>query len=216
MDLLVVAQNFINIIDSEGLSTASRRFDIPVSVLSKQLNWLEKKAGKKLIQRTTRRITITEAGLVFYEEAKKLIEAKQNVFAALANIDPEPHGKIRFAIPNSLYRTPMLNVITDFLMKYPKVKIQTINANLPHLLLDNKADIVMSGDDADESDIVCVPLKKFCVAVYASPQYLAAHGTPKTLEDLAAHNCLIGLHIRPVGIWRFGEGRSVKVCGNFS
>lgn len=216
MDLLAVAQNFMNIVDSGGLTAASHRFDVPVSVLSKQLNWLEKKAGKQLIHRTTRRITITEAGKVFYEEARKLIDAKQNAFAALADIDPEPHGKIRLAIPNSLYRTRMLNVITEFLISYPKVKIETINANLPYMLLENQADIVFSSYELEESDIIRVPLKNFCLGVYASPEYLKRHGAPKTLEELVRHNCLIGLQHRPVGSWVFAHGKSIKVCGNFS
>lgn len=215
MDLITCAENYIKIVDCGGLTPVMHQTNIPVSVLSKQLTWLEQYAGATLIQRSTRRMQVTEAGLVFYEEMKKVLAAKENAISAIRGLDEEPHGVIRFGGAGAIFRTVYLDYIQAFLTQHPKIKIKFVNTLSPFSVLDDEVDVIISKYQIHENNLICHWLSECDTHVYASPGYLKKHGTPKTILELPGHNCLCNTEIKPCGFWRFANGQTVKVHGNF-
>ena len=190
------------------------------SLVSKRIARLEDRLGVQLVNRTTRRLEITEAGRTFYQYCLQIENAVQEAEAAVSEIRRRPKGNLRINAPVTFGQMILPPIITRFLEAYPDV-------NLSLSLNDHFVDVIEGGYDLvirigrlQDSSLKARRIGTTKLCVFAHRDYLSKHGTPRTPKDLQHHNCLIYSHMRPgPNEWKFtgpSGAESVAVSGNFS
>jgi DNA-binding transcriptional LysR family regulator len=206
---------FAEVIESGGMSEAARRLGVSKASVSRQLAALEQRLGAQLLRRTTRRMSLTEIGELFYARCQRVAEEAEAAERSVGAMQAEPRGEIRLAAPMSFGHLEIAPRLPAFLARHPKVRI--------HLdLTDRKVDLVREKFDLSvrvsaqlpESSYVQRKLCAIHIAVCAAPAYLARHGAPRRPEQLRDHNCLG--YVPPPERWTFSRGRRIPTGGNLS
>ncbi len=184
---------FVRVVELENLSAAGRDMRISPAVASNRIKELEKYLGVRLFNRTTRQLTPTEHGRVFYEGAKKVLEAVTEAEAAVSALSGKPRGTIRVTAPLGLGRRLIASGIPEFRSRYPEIEVRL-------RLSDHDVDIMKEGIDVafklgtlEDSSLKMRGIMECERVLVAAPAYLAARGEPATPDDLveAAHDCLM-------------------------
>lgn len=210
MDRLDELQVFLAILDAGGMAAAARKLKRSPPVVTRVLAALEQRLGARLFERSTRRLTPTEAGTRFSVQARRVLAEYD---AALESHDNAPlRGLLRIAAPVVFGRLHVTPMVTRFLARYPDITADIV-------LADRNADLIDEGIDAafrigplPDSSMVARKLAEVTRIVVASPAYLKKHGTPQKPADLASHAIILGTTIRPTPEWRFRHrGKDVAV-----
>lgn len=206
---------FVCVADVRGFTAAAVMMGVSKSAVSHAIRQLEKRAGVRLFNRTTRSVGLTEAGEVFYRKVAPLVLELKSAFSDLAQVADKPSGTLRLTLSRSAYVMFLEPLVPRFLAAYPEI-------NLDIAIESRVVDIVNDGYDAGirvnrilEQDMVTVPLgSEIRMAVVASPDYIKRHGVPKVPADLMGHDCIrynsavTGAHER----WTFArEGQDVEI-----
>lgn len=201
---------FVAVAESGSLSEAARRLRVSRSVVSERLVELERALGASLLQRSTRRLALTEDGLAFLERAGRIVREVQDAAADLAERRGELRGPLRISAPVTFGRMHLGPALYPFLARHPGI----------HLTLDLDDRRVDAGSDGFDAVIRHGPIAdRYLVAwriaasrrvLVAAPAYLARHGTPRSLEDLDGHRGIFYLH-RGVADWRFAYGGGMRI-----
>lgn len=206
---------FAEVVESGGMSQAARRLGVSKASVSRQVSELERRLGAQLLRRTTRRMSLTEVGALFYARCQRVAEEAEAAERSVGDMQAEPRGEIRLAAPMSFGHLQIAPRLPAFLARHPKLRV--------HLdLTDRKIDLVREKFDLSVRISAALPdgsyvQRKLCpirIAVCASPAYLAAHGTPRAPEELREHNCLG--YVSPPERWTFTRGRRLPTSGNLS
>ncbi|PIQ42550.1 MAG: hypothetical protein COV52_00530 [Gammaproteobacteria bacterium CG11_big_fil_rev_8_21_14_0_20_46_22] len=215
MDYLNTIKHYTQVIESGSFSGAARELDIAISKLSKEIKWLEEEKLKcSLIFRTTRRLEPTPEGLVFYEEAKRILASVKQAELRLLENQGELQGPIRLSLSNLYSKSPLLDVITAFLEQHPKIELETLNGNNPYAAIEGQADLAISSHLIEHPRLLRKPIMTLRRAVLASPAYIARHGSPDSLDTLKDYNCLVNTQATPDSLWHFSGKRQIKVRGS--
>lgn len=188
--MLEKMQIFIKVIEKKGFRKAAKDLGISTPVVTKRINALEKELAVKLIQRSTRTLAITEAGQLFYEHSKVILNTMETAKIAVKSLKDEICGTIKIGLPhaiNHLYFTPAL---PKFLKKYPKINIEVTQGNHLLSILDKKFDLIMHCGELPDSSFHYKKLGEWRKITCASPAYFRKFSKPKYPTDLEAHNCL--------------------------
>lgn len=207
---------FAHVVEARSFTGAARAMKLSKSAVSARLARLEARLGVRLLRRTTRRLSITEAGLALYQRAARVVTAADEAAATAEDVGGEPRGVLRVTAPaafSALYLAPLL---TELLAAHPGLSVDLD-------VSDRLVDIVGEGFDAavrltrpQDSTLVARKLAPDRLVAVAAPAYLARAGTPRTPGDLPRHNCLRSAHIPPSGEWGFrGVGAGRPGGGNF-
>ena len=217
MDTHTGMKIFTAVVEAEGFSAAARELGATPSSISRQIGELEDALGVRLLNRTTRRISLTEAGQVYYDRAKGILRNIDEANQAVAQLNGEPRGLLRLTSSNSFARRHILPHLPSFMARHPNVRIELS-------LTDEMVDIVEGGFDLGirigelkPSSLIARRLVGSPVVVYGSVEYLNRAGIPETPEDLAHHNCLVHTRHPKGDRWRFHgpDGMvEVKVSGD--
>ncbi|MFO1303381.1 MAG: LysR family transcriptional regulator [Burkholderiales bacterium] len=209
MDKLQAMAAFVGIVDRGSLTAAADAIGASLPSMVRTLAALEKDVGVRLLNRTTRRLHLTDEGALYLEKCRAILAAVRDADASLAARRLEPAGRLAVTAPVLFGRRHVAPVVTAFLARHPGV-----TADL--LLLDRQVGLVEEGLDAgvrigalDDSSLVAVPVGTLRRMVCASPAYLRAHGTPRTPEDVRNHACVRFSGLTPGAHWRFREGRRI-------
>ena len=179
---------FVQVVEHGGFSQAGRALGLPKSKLSRRIALLEERLGVRLIQRSTRRFSVTEVGQDYYRHCKAMLVEAEAAEEAVARSRAEPRGTIRLACPTALLHARVGGMLAGFLAVNPQVTLQLDAAN-------RRVDVVGEGLDLairvrppplDDSDLVVRVLARRTWCVVASPELLARVGTPRTPDELAA------------------------------
>ncbi|WP_035266086.1 LysR family transcriptional regulator [Ahrensia sp. 13_GOM-1096m] len=207
---------FARVVGAGSMSAAGRELGLSPAVVSKRLRRLEDRLGTRLLQRTTRQIALTEAGQGFYERVVAILAGIEEAEAFVARRSAIARGTLKVSAPTSFGRMHIAPNLGDFMKNN-----DDLNLNL--LLSDDLVDIVGEGFDVairiaelEDSSLVARKLASVRRILCATPEYLAENSTPKTLEELAHHNCLTH---QVSDTWRMAgpEGDvSVRPTGNIS
>jgi len=208
-------RNYIDIIEEGSLSKASQKRRVPISILSKQLNWLEDRFKTRLIERTTRRFSVTEAGYLCYERAKVLVDYISETKQSLLDAKSEMVGEVIISSPIELNRRGFVECLVYLKKAYPKLTLKLKSDNFPHGVKDNRVDLAISTIEVYDTTIDKIPLAAFPRKLYAAPEYLKQFGMPESLEDLRKHNCLINTTYGEKNHWCFSGNKRMYVTGNF-
>lgn len=205
---------FVRVVATQNLSAAGRDLGLSPAVVSKRLAGLEDRLGARLLQRTTRRVTVTEEGAGFHERAVRILADLEEAEASVSNRRLAPRGTLRVTTPAAFGRQHLSPAISDYVARYPEVRLDLNLTDSFIDIIDQGFDLAVRIDEPKDSTLVARRLAPNRRVICAAPAYLDRHGTPLVLEDLADHNCLTLDH-QPV--WTFedaGVERRIRVSGN--
>lgn len=219
MDQLTAMRAFRRVVELGSFTGAARSLNLSKAAVSKQIGELEAYLGATLIHRTTRRLSVTEAGNSYFESCVRLLDEFEAAEAEVRNLQAEPSGSLRLSIPNAFGVTQLANTINELAQRYPKLRLN-IEAS------DRFVDLIEEGFDAavrirtdlPDSSLMARRLCTIPRYVCASPKYLKLFGEPKKPEDLKNHNCIIYTQSPAPFDWGFrtAQGRkTVRVSGTF-
>ncbi|SMC83514.1 LysR family transcriptional regulator [Primorskyibacter flagellatus] len=184
---------FVRVLELGSITSGGRDLRLTPAVASKRLKELEKRLGVRLFNRTTRSITPTEVGTVFYDEAKAVLRALESAEARVANFSATPRGAIRVTAPLGVGRRVVAPLVPEFSDMYPETEIRMRLSDRKVDLLADGLDIAFFVGEPSDSNMKLRKIADCKRVLCASPAYLSQFGTPQTPEDLlhGAHNCLL-------------------------
>ena len=177
---------FAEVVERGGFAVAGRALGIPKSRLSRRIAELESKLGVRLLQRTTRRLSLTDAGETFLRHCQAVREAAQNAQSAIEQTQREPSGTVRVSCPVTLSQGIVGALLPEFLRRYPKVRIEMMVSNRSINLLEEGLDVALRVRVSleDSGSLVIKRLGMTRQVLVASPELLAIHGVPESPQDL--------------------------------
>jgi DNA-binding transcriptional LysR family regulator len=182
---------FARIVESGSFSKAAQRVELPKSTVSRRIALLEAKLGERLLQRTTRKLMLTEFGESLLEHARKVVEEVEAAGALVQHRQQEPSGKLRISMPSDFANLGLTQVMTDFMARYPAIILELdLSPRRVDLVAENFDIAIRMGDLPDDSSLAArrVALEK--VGLYAAPSYIAQRGLPEHPDDLQQHDLL--------------------------
>ena len=192
---------FARIADAGSLSAASRALGVPKSSVSRSLVRIEAETGARLVERSTRRLALTDAGLLLQRHARRILDDVGEAEAALAGFVGVPRGTLRVSAPPSFAAGPLAPMLPEFLARYPDLRLVLSFDNQPIVQLPDDVDVAIRTGALPDSDLIARRLASTELVPCASPGYLAAHGTPGNVDELRGHR-LVSVFDRRV-LWRF-------------
>lgn len=210
---------FARVVQSGSFAAAAERLGIAPSVASKHVAKLEKHLGARLLQRSTRKLSLTEAGQAYYEHCARIVEELEQSRAAVASLQAEPSGRLRVTCINSFAGWVVAPMLPAFFERYPKIDLEIVTSDRMVDLAEEGFDLALRITGSPSPNLVARRIVPIRFLVVGTPDYFARHGTPTKPEDLAQHNCL-GFPLSMVDhVWRFtraGEETAVRVDGSLS
>lgn len=207
---------FARTVEAKSLSRAACELGIPRATLGRRLARLEERLGTRLLSRTTRSLTLTDAGDLFYRHACIVLEAVSQAQASVRTQSNVMRGDLRVSVP-PLLDDSLLAMITMFAKKHPEVRVQVdFSTRIVDLRRDGY-DVALRASAEIQPGLVARTVGRHKAIAVASPEYLAQMGTPRTVKDLKHHRCLTNFARGelPQSIWPRGRG-VVHVSGSFS
>jgi len=209
---------FAQVVESGSFTAAARLLGLPKSSVSRRVGALEEQLGARLLHRTTRKLSLTDAGGTYFERISRALGDLEEASVAVDQLQREPRGTLRITLPVDLsgYFT---DHIAQFMAQYPEVRVAALATGRRVDLVGEGIDLALRAGAMDDSSMVARKLLDSSLGLYASRQYLRAHGTPASIEDVAQHNCLLFGIERMSATWTFeGEGRQVELAvrGDFA
>ncbi|ASK55946.1 LysR substrate-binding domain-containing protein [Vibrio tarriae] len=203
---------FVAVAETNSFTLAATRLETSVANVSRRVGQLEDRLGVKLLLRSTRKVSLTEAGLIYFQHCRSLLEGLHQAELAVTQMQETPQGKLRITAPVTYGEQKIAPLLNDFLLLYPKIDLELVLNNQKLDLIEQGVDVAIRLGQLEDSSSIARRLNDRHLHVCATPDYFAQHGMPHTLSDLSSHNCLVGTHDH----WRFKEnqqGRTVKVNG---
>ena len=220
MDRMTAFSVFREVAETGSFAGASRRLSLSPPAISKNIKELEAYLGARLIDRTTRRMHLTEAGTVYLEHVTRALDELDDAGRALGALQAAPSGKLRVSAPVTFTLTCLSGVMPRFLGAYPAITLELdLNDRRVDLIAEGY-DIAIRGADAlDDSTLVAARLMTMRHVVCAAPAYLEAHGRPEVPQDLTRHDCIKYSLSSHADRWEFlkeQQGATVAVSGRYS
>ncbi|MEO5670293.1 MAG: LysR family transcriptional regulator [Ramlibacter sp.] len=211
MDRIRAMQVFTEVADRGSLTDAGTALDMSRAMVSRYLESLETWLGARLLHRTTRRVSLTDAGAEALQRCRQVLELTGDVEAAAGARSAAPSGTLRVTTSNSFAQAHLAAGIADFLKLHPKAQVELITLERAVNLVDERIDLAIRISNQLDATLVARRLATCRSMICAAPAYLAAHGTPKAPEQLRAHRCITHAHIGRTE-WRLQrDGQAVKV-----
>lgn len=215
--------SFIAVCETESFSAAAVRLGVSTSHVSREVARLEDRLQVRLLYRTTRRVSVTDAGRTFLERCRRLVEEREEAFATVSESDGAPRGHLRLTCSIAYGERFIVPLVNRFLLTHPQLSVSIDLTNRLTDLVGEGFDLaVRTGASLDDSRLIAVRLASRRRYLCAAPAYLERHGAPVSLDDLARHQCLMGtadlwhfedqgrqVSFRPVGSWRCNSGFAV-------
>ncbi len=218
MDRITAMAVFTQVVEAGSFSVAARRLGLSRSAVSKQLARLEDRLAARLLQRTTRRLSLTEAGAEFYARCTRIVHEVEEAEQGVSRLHAGPRGLLKVNAPMTFGHRHIAPAIAEFLARYPDVQVEmTLNDQVVNVI-EGGFDVTIRVAVLAESNLIARRLAPNRIVVCGAPAYFAAHGRPRTPRDLAHHNCLLYTYLSTANRWHFVGPRgaeSVEASGNF-
>jgi len=209
-------EEYICVVESGSFTAAAERLGVSKSYVSKQVSLLEDRLGVRLLQRTTRRLTLTEIGNTFFGYCKDMADHLNQAESMLSEMQQSPRGTLRLALNSRFGTQYMAGAVAEFSRNYPEVTVE-VNSSFQDVdLLADNYDLTIRYNKLEDSSLVARRLGGYSLCLCAAPQYWAARGQPQSPDDLGNHNCLATTD----RCWLFNTPNrrdtiKVKVSGNW-
>ncbi|MBV8235668.1 MAG: LysR family transcriptional regulator [Acidimicrobiia bacterium] len=216
MDRLAAMEAFVRVVERGGFTAAAEELRLSRAMVSKHVQDLEEHLGARLLNRTTRKVSLTEAGRVYYERSLQLLADLAETEEAVGELQARPRGRLRVNAPVSFGALHLAAAVADYMAAYPEVTVElTLNDRIVDLV-EEGYDLALRIARLTDSSLIARRLAPCRMAVCASPAYLGRAGQPEHPDDLTRHNCLGYSYGQARDEWRFDgpEGAaSVRVRG---
>jgi len=209
---------FVAVVDNGGFSAASRTLGISKSAVSKRINQLEKHLGARLLHRTTRKLSLTEAGQRYYEHAAQALTAASQAEDAVTELQGEPQGNLKISSSMSFGRLHVAPLIPKLMQRYPKLQIDLVMDDRNIDLVAEGVDVAIRSGDMPDSTLIARKLAPLRQVLCASPDYIERHSMPLTPSELSQRNCILFSYSGDANEWSLNRGDSsetVQVSGSY-
>jgi DNA-binding transcriptional LysR family regulator len=189
MDKLTGLTAFVRTAETQSFVAAGRMLGVSASAVGKNVARLEERLGVRLFQRSTRRIRLTAEGAQFFERCRHILEDIDQAEAMLSHVTEAPRGRLRISVITVGYRF-LMPVLREFMQRYPEIELDLDFDDRIVDVIDTELDAVIRSGDLPDSRLMARRIGSFRAMLYASPDYLQRHGTPRQPLDLERHVCL--------------------------
>jgi DNA-binding transcriptional LysR family regulator len=210
---------FVQVVRARSFAEAARRLSVPPNTLSRRIRQLEATLDTRLMQRSTRKLTLTAAGLAFFERCAAAVDGVLEAGRDLVDGSDKPSGSVRIAAPADFLDLFHIDWVAEFLVLHPQVRLDFVLNDARADLIDEGIDVAFRGGRSQDTHPVFRQITSQYLSLIASPRYLAARGAPKTLQELAQHDCLTVSSRQRRVTWSLQGPRGdeeVQVSGRFS
>ncbi len=207
---------FVQVFDSGGFSAAARQHGRSKALLSKYVTDLEDYLGVRLMNRTTRKLSLTEAGEAYYREVSQLLQQLDELDQSVSEQTTEPRGLLRISAARNFGETTLAPAIFAFIHKFPDVSIDLRLEDRYVDLVEEGIDVALRISNLVDSSLIARKIADMRLACVASPEFIARHGRPATPEALRHTPCIVDVNLQGQANWRFLDGDktlSVHVTG---
>ena len=214
MNRLSAIESFVKVAELKSFSEAAVRLNTSKSVVSRHVTALEAQLGLRLFHRTTRSLTLTEAGRGYFERVSQILVDLEAADQSVSHLQVVPRGRLKVSAPMSFGFLHLAPALPDFLAAYPELDVDVIMSDRFVDLVEDGFDVAVRIGALSDSSLIAKKLAPIRRVICASPQYIAAHGTPKTPKDLRDHQCLCNSGQSSGQEWRFNmpDGKRVMVA----
>jgi DNA-binding transcriptional LysR family regulator len=216
MDRLTSMTTFVKVVEHGGFSAAARALDMSPSMVTTHVQALEERLGVRLLNRSTRRVGLTEVGQAYFERCVQILAELDDADQVAQVLQSTPRGTLR--LNTSIMMPPFIGpVIAEYVKRYPDVAVDMVISDRMVDLVEEGFDLCIRVTPIPDSSLIVRSLAAYRLVVCAAPEYLAAAGVPRQPSDLTHHNCLVFSQLPWGSEWRFtgpdGEQR-IQVSGN--
>ncbi|MYM27072.1 LysR family transcriptional regulator [Duganella sp. CY15W] len=220
MDRITAARVFVSIAERGSMIAAADALDMSRAMVTRYLAEMEEWAGARLLQRSTRRLSLTDAGDVTLARCRRMLEVADDMAVAAGDEADVPQGLLRITCSQSLAQAEVASAVGAYLKRYPRTAVDLQMNNRAVNLIEERIDLALRVTNTLEPNLIARQLGNCDSVVCAAPSYLKERGTPQQPQDLAGHNCLTYTYFGK-SLWQFTRGQdgaalSVPVSGNLS
>ncbi len=205
MDTLTRMRAFVAVVDAGGFSAAARASGRSKALMSKYVAELESELGARLLNRTTRQLSLTEAGEAAYDEVRELLRRVGALRDRIEATTATPRGRLRVSIPTTIGASDVAPAVMTFLAAHPEIRLELSLEDRFVNLVEEGFDVAVRISALADSSLIVRKLAGFRVAVFAAPSLIASHGRPAHPSELAGLPCIIDTNLRSRGNWQFRE-----------
>ncbi|WNC68670.1 LysR substrate-binding domain-containing protein [Thalassotalea nanhaiensis] len=203
---------FVHVAETTSFTQASKKLQISTAQVSRQVSALEKRLNIKLLYRTTRKVSLTQEGQLFYQHCRSVLDGLAEAERAITNLQTKPQGKIKLTAPVTYGEQHILPLLNDFMLQYSDIEIQANLNNQRADLVEEGYDLAIRIGKLSDSSMMAKKIDQRTSYACASPSYLGKYGTPHSLSELSKHKCLLGT----LDHWLFreaGKEKSIRITG---
>jgi DNA-binding transcriptional LysR family regulator len=191
LDRLTSLTVFAKVAESGGFSAAARRLGMSPAMVSNHVQNLEERLGARLLNRTTRRVSLTDVGQAYYEQCSRILAAIEEADQTATALQTKPTGRLRFAATDAL-TSVLAPVVTDYLGRYPQMQVEALMVDrVSSDVVGEGLDLVVSIAPFPDTQLIVRRLTGYRHVLCAAPDYLERYGTPRTPDELPGHNFFI-------------------------
>jgi DNA-binding transcriptional LysR family regulator len=222
MDLLKTMQSYVRVVRTGSFAAAADQLNVSRAIVSKHIQNLETHLSARLLNRSTRSLSLTEIGKSYYDFCVRILMQIEEKRASVAGLQTQPRGSIVVMAPKSFGNMFVGAAVADFVITYPQINVTLLlqdGSSTSRDLIQKGVDLAIRISPVADTSMIAKQIGALRWIACAAPSYLAAHGEPRTLDDLAAHKCLVHLKSAPDCVWTFDgpAGRTgVKVIPSFA
>jgi DNA-binding transcriptional LysR family regulator len=204
---------FVYVAEYESFTQAAKKMGISTAQVSRQVSALESRLNIKLLYRTTRKVSLTEEGRVFYQHCRGVLDGLDAAEQAVSNLQTKPQGRIKLTAPVTYGEQQLLPLVNDFMGQYSAIEVTAFLSNQKIDLIEGGYDLAIRIGKLSDSTMMAKKLSCRTNFVCAAPAYIDKYGIPYALNELGQHNCLLGTR----DYWHFketGKERNIRVTGS--
>ncbi|HSC85568.1 MAG TPA: LysR family transcriptional regulator [Pseudomonas sp.] len=204
--LLPLMAVFVRVVECGSFSAAARQQGSSASAVSRQIAQLEQALGLRLLERTTRRLRLSEAGGEVFERCREMLAAAQAALAVGERLMSHPRGQVRLSVPKAFGKFLVSPLLASFLQRYPEVDVSLNLSDRSPDLITEQFDLLVCVTEQPPAGLAGRPLCQVRQLLCASPAYLQQHGTPQHPQELVRHQCLYLDEVADDRRWHFSQG----------
>ena len=202
---------FDAVVTAGSFSAASRELRMPLPTVSRRIAELEAHLDAKLLVRGTRKLTLTETGEAYLAACRRILESVAEAERGASGEYNEPQGELVITAPVTFGRLHVVPVAAEFLAAHPEVDLRLVLADRALNLVDDHLDLAIRVGELPDSSLVAVRIGAIRSLMCASPAYLERRGTPRSLDELSAHDCVTFSALGSADTWHFPDGSAIRV-----
>lgn len=201
MNRLSDMQAFVNVLQTGSFAAASRRLHLSKSVVTKRVNQLESMLGVQLLRRSTRRLSVTDAGATYYERCMRILSDVEDAEAEVSSMQLQPRGHLRISCSSAIGVGFLARDLCEFQQQYSDLSIELIHNDRAVNPIHENYDLCFQVLDLTAEMVAKKPITSLRVVLCATPAYLDKHGTPQGPAELAQHRCAHNIYLEPKIEW---------------